>query len=44
MEAKAISKYQRISAQKARLVADEIRGFSFPAAVDVLKAVPRKAS
>lgn len=44
MEAKAISKYQRISAQKARLVADEIRGFSFPEAVDVLKAVPRKAS
>jgi len=44
MEAKAISKYQRISASKARLVASEIRGYSFPEAVDVLKAIPRKAS
>jgi large subunit ribosomal protein L22 len=44
MESKAISKYQRISASKARLVANEIRGFSFPEAVDALKAIPRKAS
>jgi large subunit ribosomal protein L22 len=44
MEAKAITKYQRISASKARLVANEIRGYSFPEAVDVLKAIPRKAS
>lgn len=44
MESKAISRYQKISAQKARLVADEIRGYSFPEAVDVLKAIPRKAS
>ena len=44
MEAKAISKYQRISASKARLVANEIRGDSFPEAVDMLKVIPRKAS
>jgi large subunit ribosomal protein L22 len=44
MEAKAISKYQRISASKARLVANEIKGYPFPEAVDALKAIPRKAS
>lgn len=44
MESTAFMKYQRISASKARLVANEIRGYSFPEAVDVLKAIPRKAS
>lgn len=44
MEVRAVSKYNRISASKARLVANEIRGYSFPEAVDVLKAIPRKAS
>lgn len=44
MEVKAISRYNRISAQKARLVADEIRGYSYPEAVDALKAMPKKAS
>ena len=44
MEAKAISKYNRISAFKARLVADEIRGYSYPEAVDVLRSMPKKAS
>lgn len=44
MEVKAISKYNRISPFKARLVANEIRGYSFPEAVDVLMAIPRKAS
>jgi large subunit ribosomal protein L22 len=44
MESFAMSKYNRVSAQKTRLVANEIRGFSFPEAVDVLKAIPRKAS
>ena len=29
---------------KARLVANEIRGFSFPEAIDILRAIPRKAS
>ncbi len=44
MEARAISKYNRISAFKARLVADEIRGYSYPEAVDVLRTIPKKAS
>jgi len=44
MESVAISKYNRISAQKVRLVADEIRGSELPDAIDVLKAIPRKAS
>jgi large subunit ribosomal protein L22 len=37
MESKSISKFNRISASKARLVANEIRGYSFPEAVDILK-------
>ena len=44
MNAKAISRYNRISSKKARLVANEIRGYSFPEAVDVLKGIPKKAS
>ena len=44
MESKAISKHNRISAQKARLVANEIRGYSYPEAVDALKAINKKAS
>jgi large subunit ribosomal protein L22 len=44
MESSAVSKYNRISSQKMRLVANEIRGFSLPEAMDVLKAIPRKAS
>jgi len=44
MEASAVSKYNRISAQKARLVANEIRGFSLPEAIDVLKQMPKKGA
>jgi large subunit ribosomal protein L22 len=44
MESSAVSKYNRLSASKARIVANEIRGYSFPEAVDILKAIPRKAS
>ncbi len=44
MEAKAICKYNRISASKVKLVADEIRGYSYPEAVDALKSIPKKAS
>ena len=44
MESLALSKYNRISAQKVRLVANEIRGFALPEAVDVLKAMPQKAA
>lgn len=44
MESLAVSKHNRISAHKVRLVANEIRGYSLPEAMDVLKAIPRKAS
>jgi large subunit ribosomal protein L22 len=44
METKAISKYYRISSSKARLVADVIKGEPYYNAVDMLKAIPRKAS
>ncbi|MCU0846603.1 MAG: 50S ribosomal protein L22 [Spirochaetes bacterium] len=44
MESLAYSKINRISAQKLRLVADEIRGYSLPEAIDVLKIIPQKAS
>jgi large subunit ribosomal protein L22 len=44
MESVAVSKYNRISASKMRVVANEIRGYSLPEAMDVLKAIPRKAS
>ena len=44
MESTAVSKYNKLSASKARIVANEIRGYSFPEAVDILKAIPRKAS
>lgn len=44
MEATAKTQIIRTSPQKARLVADEIRGYSLPEAIDILKAIPRKAS
>ncbi len=44
MEARAISKFNRISASKVRLVANEIRGYSLPEAIDVLKAMPKKGA
>lgn len=44
MEAKAISKTVRVSPFKARSLAREIKGYSLPEAIDVLKAIPRKAS
>lgn len=44
VESKAVSKFNRISASKARLVANEIRGYSYPEAVDTLKAISKKAS
>ncbi|PKL36126.1 MAG: 50S ribosomal protein L22 [Spirochaetae bacterium HGW-Spirochaetae-1] len=44
MESLAFSKQNRISASKARLVANEIRGFSLPEAIDVLKAMPQKSA
>ena len=44
METSAFSKQNRVSASKARLVANEIRGFSLPEAVDTLKAMPQKSA
>jgi large subunit ribosomal protein L22 len=44
MEAKAIAKHVRISARKARLVADEVRGYEYKEALDILKFVNKKAS
>ena len=44
MEARAFSKTNRVSASKARLIANEIRGFPLPEALDILKAMPQKAS
>ena len=44
MESKATTNHVRMSPRKMRLVADEVRGFEFIEAVDVLKNIPRKAS
>ena len=44
MEALAKHRHARTSAQKARLVADQIRGLPVDAALDVLKYSPKKAA
>ncbi len=44
MEASAFSRFNRISAQKARLVADEVRGEEFPFAMELLNSMPQKAA
>lgn len=44
MQAIAILKYARISAQKARLVADQIRGMPVDRALQVLKFSNKKAA
>jgi len=44
METFAVHKNARISAQKARLVADEIRGLSVAQALDFLKFSSKKAA
>jgi large subunit ribosomal protein L22 len=44
MEAKAIARYLRISARKARLVANEVRGFNYKEALDVLRFTNKGAS
>ena len=43
-EVKAVHRYARTSAQKARLVADQVRGMKASAALDLLKFSPRKAA
>ena len=44
MEAQAVANYIQMSPRKMRLVADEVRGIDFPEAVDILKAMPKKAA
>ncbi|GBF48891.1 50S ribosomal protein L22 [Leptospira ryugenii] len=44
MEAKAVAKHVRISARKARLVADEIRGYDYKEAIDILRFTNKAAS
>lgn len=44
MEAKAVARYVRISARKARLVANEIRGYGYQEAIDILRFTNKKAS
>lgn len=44
MEAKAIARYVRISPRKARIVIDQIRGKSVPAAQEILRFTNRGAA
>lgn len=44
MEATAILKFQRLSAQKGRLVADQVRGMAVAKALELLQFSPKKAA
>ena len=44
MHATAILKYVRLSAQKGRLVADQVRGLPVARALEILQFSPRKAA
>lgn len=44
MEARAVTRYVRISPDKARLVADLVRGKSVEQALSILSLTPRRAS
>ena len=44
METRAVAKYIRVSPQKARLVADGIRGMKADTAVTTLRFMPKKAA
>jgi large subunit ribosomal protein L22 len=44
METKAVAKYIRISPQKARLVADVVRGMKVDTAITTLRFMPKKAA
>lgn len=44
MEAKAVAKYVHISARKARLVANEIRGYDYLEAKDILHFTNKRAA
>ncbi|MBX6763958.1 MAG: 50S ribosomal protein L22 [Rubrobacteraceae bacterium] len=41
---KAVAKYVRISPRKARLVADQVRGKSYPEALSILQFTNKKAA
>ncbi len=44
METKAVAKYIRISPQKARLVADTVRGMNVDEAITTLRYMPKKGA
>jgi len=44
MESKAVGKYIRISPQKARLVADVVRGMGVDQAITTLRFMPKKGA
>ena len=44
MEAIALSKTNRISASKVRLVANEVRGEELPYAIEILRSMPQKGA
>jgi len=44
MEAKAVGNYVRISPQKARLVADTVRGMNVDKAITALRFMPKKGA
>ena len=44
LEVKAVHRYARSSAQKTRLVADQVRGMPVDKALNLLKFSPRKAA
>ena len=44
MEAKATARFLIVSPRKVRLVANEIRGHSYPEALDALRFMPRKGA
>ena len=44
MEVRSVHKYARVSAQKCRLVADQVRGMKIGAALDMLKFSNKKSA
>ncbi len=44
METKSTAKFLMTSPRKVRLVANEIRGYSYPEALDTLRFTPRKGA
>lgn len=42
MEAKAVARFVRVSPRKARLVANEVRGYDYLEAIDILKFTKKR--